>query len=134
MRHIMRVQRESPSRGTTIARAKRMRREPTEAEARVWHRVRANRLGGFHFRRQQPIGEFIADFYCVAAELVVEINGASHEEQVGYDDSRDRFLNAMGLEVLRVSNERVMNEIDKVMEEILDACERRKRMIADSRA
>lgn len=83
----------------------------TEAERRLWSALRANKLGGLHFRRQQVIDGFIVDFYCHSAELVVEVDGPIHEQQEDYDTERDAILAARGLQVIRVSNEQVMLEI-----------------------
>jgi very-short-patch-repair endonuclease len=95
----------------------------TPAENRLWQAVRSRRLKGSRFRRQQPIGPFIADFYCPAAQLVVELDGGVHATQQGYDESRDEVLRANGLLVLRFPNTRVMEEMPKVLEEIASACE-----------
>lgn len=74
-------------------------------------------MRGFRFRRQQPIDRFIVDFYCRQAQLVVEIDGPSHlsNEAVEYDEQRTRFLNELGLSVLRFSNERVIYDTDTVL-------------------
>ncbi len=74
--------------------AKRLRREMTPTEKILWANVRRNALAGFHFRRQQLIDGYIVDFYCHAAKLGVELDGAVHTEQVDYDRERDRILAA----------------------------------------
>ena len=75
-----------------VKRAKELRRQMTEAEQTLWLRLRANRLGGWHFRRQQVIACYIVDFYCHAAGLAVEVDGAVHETRGDYDLERDQAL------------------------------------------
>lgn len=102
--------------------AREMRRKMTRAETVLWQRVRANRLGGLQFRRQQVIDGFIADFYCHAAGLIVEVDGGVHAKQTDYDAERDRILSARGLRILRFTNERVERDIEAVLTAILEAC------------
>lgn len=90
----------------------------TPGEWLLWRRLRANRLGGLHFRRQQAIDGFIADFYCHAAGLIVEVDGDVHDEQVEYDAARDDILSAHGLRVYRVTNARLDAEIETVLDEL----------------
>jgi very-short-patch-repair endonuclease len=105
-----------------LERAKALRRNMTPAERRLWARLRANRLDGLHFRRQQVIDGFIVDFYCHAARLVVEVDGPVHEERVEYDVERSRILAARGLRILRVRNEEVMQNLGDVLTRIRAAC------------
>ena len=104
------------------ARAKELRSQMTEAEQILWQRLRANRLSGWHFRRQQVIGGFIVDFYCHAASLAVEVDGPVHAMQTGYDVERDRVLTAYGLRVLRLKNRDVLDNIESASQKILDLC------------
>jgi len=103
-------------------RAKALRREMTPCERKLWVHLRANRLGGFHFRRQQIIDGYIVDFYCHAARLVVEVDGSIHLYQKDYDQARDAHLTALGLKVLRFFNSDVDRDINNVLETILSAC------------
>ena len=103
--------------------SRRMRTEPTPAEARLWQALRGNSLLGLKFRRQQIIDGFIADFYCHAAALVVECDGPIHDP--GYDAERDRILGGRKLLVLRFPNERILNDLEKVLDEIAHAAEPR---------
>jgi very-short-patch-repair endonuclease len=105
-----------------VVRAKELRREMTPAERLVWESWRANRLHGLRFRRQQVIDGFIADFYCHAAAVVVEIDGPVHEERADYDAARDKVFRARGLTILRVTNEEVGEDLDKVVRKIAAAC------------
>jgi very-short-patch-repair endonuclease len=108
-----------------LQRAQELREQMTLAERRLWEKLRANRLGGFHFRRQQIIDGFIVDFYCHAADLVVELDGSVHRTQVDYDTERDRLLAQRGLAVMRIANERVADALEAVLAEILQACRQR---------
>jgi very-short-patch-repair endonuclease len=91
-----------------------MRRDPTPAEQKLWHKLRNHRLGGLKFRRQMPLGPFIADFYCPAAKLVVELDGASHIEPQT-DERRDAWMAAQGIQVLRLSNRDVISILEGVL-------------------
>jgi very-short-patch-repair endonuclease len=98
-----------------LERARRMRRGPTVSEAILWERVRGNALGP-KFRRQHVAGLFIFDFYCAAARLVVEVDGAVHRgERVHLDRLRDEALVASGLRVLRVTASEVERDVDSVL-------------------
>ena len=100
-----------------------LRRNMTPAERLLWQRLRASRLGGYHFRRQQIIGRFIVDFYCHAAGLVVEVDGEVHSRQTHQDAERARELTARGLRVLRFANAEVMHDTERVCREILRAAQ-----------
>ena len=103
-------------------RARAMRREMTPAEDALWQRLRTGRLGGFHFRRQQVVDGFIADFYCHATGLVVEVDGGVHLDQAGYDAARDAAIASRGLRVLRFTNGQISHQMGEVLAAILDAC------------
>jgi len=119
VRYVVRGQRVED--GKAI-RAKELRREMTPAEQQLWPMLRGNRLGGFHFRRQQVIDGFIADFYCHAAGLVVEVDGPVHDAQPEYDADRDRAFAARGLTILRVRNADVFSDLTVVLKAISEAC------------
>jgi very-short-patch-repair endonuclease len=108
---------------TTIERARALRRTATEPERFLWALLRGRRLSGWKFRRQVPIGMYIADFYCHEAGVVVEVDGAMHGEQLGYDDRRTAWLNAQGLRVLRFSTPQVLGSAERVLEAVLSACQ-----------
>ena len=99
--------------------ARRMRQRMTPAEAVLWEHLRGSQVSGLHFRRQQVIAGFIADFYCHAARLVIECDGSAHAGREDYDADRDRILAAHGLHVLRVTNERIRADLPAVLAEIL---------------
>ncbi|MGC2491847.1 endonuclease domain-containing protein [Candidatus Binatus sp.] len=85
--------------------AKRLRREMTPAERRLWAALRRNAIDGFHFRRQQVIEGYVVDFYCAAAKLAIELDGGVHQEQWKYDQSRDKTIIRAGVRVLKIPNE-----------------------------
>ncbi|WP_412535137.1 endonuclease domain-containing protein [Mesorhizobium sp. BAC0120] len=88
----------------------------------LWLEVKAKRLGGYHFVRQQPIGPYFADFACRAKRLVVEIDGSQHADSA-YDRRRDEFMRSQGYSVLRFWNVDVLKERTSVCETILAALE-----------
>jgi very-short-patch-repair endonuclease len=102
--------------------AKKLRHEMTPEEKIIWQHLRANRLHGLHFRRQQIIDGFIVDFYCHTAKLVIEVDGKIHEQQAEYDAERDKVLSARGLRLLRIKNEEVTEKLDQVLMLISQAC------------
>ncbi len=108
-----------------IQRARELRQSMTETEKILWQAVRADRLNGWHFRRQQVIGGFIADFYCHAAALVVELDGEIHKSQQEYDRERDEFIRGKEIEVLRFKNDEVLNQLPQVLRKIDELCRAR---------
>ncbi|MFZ5718931.1 MAG: endonuclease domain-containing protein [Pseudomonadota bacterium] len=106
----------------TLARARQLRRDDTDAEARLWSALRAARLGGWKWKRQVPFGPYFLDFLCVDAGLVVEVDGGQHADQVAYDARRTAYLEHSGLRVLRFWNTEVFTNLNGVCLTILDAC------------
>jgi very-short-patch-repair endonuclease len=104
-------------------RARELRRSMTLAERKLWNELQANRLGGWHFRRQQIIDDFIVDFYCHKAGLIIEVDGPIHQKQRAEDAERTKLFTARGLKVLRFHNLEVMNAMDSVLRTILDHLE-----------
>ena len=102
-------------------RARTLRREMTEAEKRLWQMLRSRQTEGGRFRRQVPIGGFIADFVCHEARLIVEIDGGQHDPSSEAEASRTRFLEAEGYRVLRFWNNEVMDNPEGVCAAIADA-------------
>jgi very-short-patch-repair endonuclease len=96
-----------------------LRANLTDAEKKLWFHLRRKQLG-VQFYRQKPIANFIVDFYCASAKLVIEIDGGQHFETVGLknDQARDQMLRALGLRVLRVDNHQVLQETDAVLQTI----------------
>lgn len=108
-------------------RARALRVEPPAAEAKLWSRLRARRLNGFKFVRQEPIGPYFADFCCREEMLVVEVDGATHstDDEIARDARRCSFLRTRGYRMLRVNNGEVYEDMDGVLETILAALEKR---------
>jgi very-short-patch-repair endonuclease len=98
--------------------ARAMRREPTEAEDRLWGALRGRRLDQIKFRRQVPVGAYIADFVCSEAMLIVEIDGSQHAEST-YDAERAAVLKRHGFRILRFWNDEVLRELNAVCETII---------------
>jgi very-short-patch-repair endonuclease len=105
-----------------IDHARSLRREETPPEQLLWLALRNEQIGGLKFRRQHPIGPYIADFFCHSAKLVVEVGGMSHEDKLVHDAERSKYLETQGYRVLRVTNEDVMNDLDAVTREIARLC------------
>jgi very-short-patch-repair endonuclease len=99
--------------------AREMRRAMTEAERVLWQALRRNALGGLHFRRQQVIEGFIADFYCHRAGLVVEVDGPVHDSQILKDRERNLALRQRDLTVVHFRNDRILTDLPRVLAEIL---------------
>lgn len=102
--------------------ARRLRREMTPAEKVLWECLRRNQLDGLHFRRQQVIAGFIADFYCHAAGVVVELDGGIHTLQREADAERDLVFAGLGLTVLRIRNDEVFESRPAVLSRISGVC------------
>lgn len=98
--------------------AKAMRREATEAEDRLWQELRGRRLNGIKFRRQVPVGRFVADFLCSDAMLIVEIDGSQHADSA-HDVTRTADLNRRGFRVLRFWNDDVLRDMTSVCDTII---------------
>ena len=96
-----------------------LRKKMTEAEKIVWERLCKNQPG-VRIRRQHPIYKYIADYYCHELKLVIEIDGGIHlsKENRQYDISRDITLNEFGIQIIRFTNDQVINDIDQIIEEI----------------
>jgi len=105
-------------------RARALREAPTDAEALLWFHLRDRRLGDHKFRRQRPVGPYFADFACLEARLIVELDGGQHAEALAYDERRTRFLEAQGYRVLRFWNNEVLKQTDAVRERILLALQK----------
>jgi very-short-patch-repair endonuclease len=107
-------------------RTRELRSRMTDAEIFLWSKLRRKQLYGLTFGRQKTLGNYIVDFYCQRANLVIEVDGGQHYQEVGAlrDSQRDQYLNRLGLEVLRFSNHEVLVCIDGVMGRIVDALER----------
>ena len=94
----------------------------TPAERILWESLRANKLQGFRFKAQHPIGYFIADFYCHAARLVIELDGSAHDstDQQQYDANRTYMLEEFGLTVIRFRNEEIIQNLAITLNKIVE--------------
>lgn len=97
-----------------------LRKQQTEAEKKLWQRIRNDQLLGFRFNRQKPLLTYIVDFYCAKAKLVIELDGGQHYEKIHQENDRlrDKELACLGFTVLRFDNRQVLLQIDNVVEEI----------------
>lgn len=112
-----------PSPSDALANARALRAASTVAEQRLWYRLRAGRLSGLKFRRQHPIPPCIADFCCVSARLIVELDGSQHGGMV--DSERVAYVRGQGFKVMRFWNNDVLQRTEAVLEEILQAAQER---------
>jgi very-short-patch-repair endonuclease len=104
-----------------VDRARQLRHKSTPPEQLLWLALRNGQIAGLKFRRQHPIGPYVADFYCHSAGLVVEINGMSHMDRLDHDNERIAYLEQQGLKILRVTNQDVMDDLDAVARGIAQA-------------
>ena len=106
--------------------SKKLRQQSTEAEKRLWSRLRAKQMVGLKFRRQQQIGNYVADFVCFERALIIELDGGQHAIDLESDKQRDYWLRSEGFEVVRFWNTDVFENIEGVVESI------RNRLLAPS--
>ena len=104
----------------TFSKAKKLRGNMTQAESILWSHLRQNKFLGLKFRRQHPIQNFIADFYCHQLELIIEIDGLYHQTRVQQevDSKRSEILNFNGIQVIRFTNNEVEHQIESVLQKI----------------
>jgi very-short-patch-repair endonuclease len=108
---------------STRGQSRKLRQKATDAEQKLWYYLRGSRLNGYKFRRQHAVPPYVVDFYCDARRLVVELDGSQHNVQV--DETRSRYLESQGLNILRFWDNEVLQLTDAVLEAILDALEQR---------
>jgi very-short-patch-repair endonuclease len=110
-------------RGTVVTyrNVSKYRKEPTEPERLMWSLLRDRRLNGYRFRRQHPIGKYVADFACIEHRIVVELDGSQHAERAEHDQVRDAFIRKQGFNVLRFWNPDLRQNRGGVLETILYA-------------
>jgi adenine-specific DNA-methyltransferase len=105
---------------TLFENANKLRKNKTNAEESLWQAIRNKEIENCKFRRQHPIGQFIADFYCHEKKLVIEIDGGYHNEteQKTYDQARTQAINEFGVRVIRFTNEEILNSLPRVLKQI----------------
>ena len=99
--------------------ARKLRRDSTNAERTLWLRLRNRWLEGWKFRRQVSMDPYIVDFLCLDAKLVIEVDGGQHDANRAKDEVRTRYLEGLGLRVIRFWNNEVLGNLDGVLEQIL---------------
>jgi len=111
--------------------ARDLRRRMTDAEMRLWFRLRPLRRDGLAFRRQSPVGRYVLDFECRAARVAVEVDGSQHGDARAliYDDVRSLWLEARDYRVLRFWNGDVLRDTDEIVHEIVSVTEERLRLL-----
>jgi len=110
-----------------IRNAKRLRQQATFPERLLWSKLRRGQIFGFRFRRQHAIKNFVVDFCCSDALLIIEVDGDSHLGRAQYDAERQSQLEEMGYRVMRVSNDDILSDIDSVVDGIANAVKRANR-------
>ncbi len=96
--------------------AQKLRKNMTPAEIILWEMIKDKKISGYKFRNQHPVDRYILDFYCHEKKLAVEIDGHIHDHRKDYDEHRDEYLKSAGIEVLRFSNDEIINNPDKIIE------------------
>ncbi len=107
-----------PQSPTQRSRARRLRRNQTDAERKLWFHLRDRRFSGEKFRRQHPIARFVVDFCCLERSLIIELDGGQHATQTEADRERTVFLEREGYRVLRFWNHEVIANIEAVLQQI----------------
>ncbi|MDA8434292.1 MAG: endonuclease domain-containing protein, partial [Nitrospiraceae bacterium] len=99
---------------------RRLRNSLTPAEARLWALLKNSRLAGRKFRRQHSVGQYVLDFYCPSEKLCIEVDGAAHYTDGGweYDSARTEYLGAFNIRVLRFENKDILENAEGIVEEI----------------
>ena len=94
-----------------VATARELRRRMTPEEVILWEELRSRRFRKFKFRRQVPVGRFVADFLCLSLHLIIEIDGGIHDDQQGHDKGREELLRKQGFRIIRCRNEEVQGNL-----------------------
>ena len=102
----------------SLGSARRLRRNMTDVERKLWARLRDAQLDGYKFRRQHPLGSYVLDFFCESERLAVELDGGQHADNKEKDDLRNAWLVARGCRVIRFWNHEVLENIEGVLERL----------------
>jgi very-short-patch-repair endonuclease len=99
-----------------------LRKNPTDAELKLWQNIRGKRIRGCQFYRQKNLGNYIVDFYCPAGKLIIELDGGQHYSEDGTknDAIRDNYLAGLGFTILRFSDRDVLKNMDGVLQRIYE--------------
>src|SRR5437879_4873925 len=101
--------------------AKKLRKDQTDTEKRLWRLLRSRQLAGYKFRRQRVIGPYIVDLCCLTPKLVIELDGGQHQENMAYDEERTSYLINQGFQVIRFWDNEILQHSDDVANRILRA-------------
>jgi 5-methyltetrahydrofolate--homocysteine methyltransferase len=101
--------------------ARELRKNPTDAERKLWIYLQRRQIGGHKFRRQHILGPYIVDFICLEKRLIIEVDGGHHDEQIAHDVRRSHWLKSRGFRVIKFWNNQVLKEIESVQEVIAEA-------------
>ena len=109
-----------PYNGNLKQYSRQLRENMTDAERQLWSKIRMKQLKGCQFYRQKPIGDYIVDFFCPRAKLIIEVDGSQHfiNETIEYDRIREEYVRSLGLKVLRFTNTEVLKHVEGVVERI----------------
>jgi len=109
-----------PYNGNLKQYSRQLRENMTDAERHLWARIRMRQIKGYQFYRQKPIGDYIVDFFCPKAKLIIEVDGSQHfvNETIEYDRIREEYVSSLGLRVLRFTNTDVLKHVEGVVERI----------------
>lgn len=110
-----------PNKIKSIENVKKLRKNSTSMEIKLWHYLRSHRFMELKFRRQHALGKYIVDFICIEKKLIIEVDGGQHNEQESYDTMRTEFLNKLGYIVLRFWNSEVLNQFEMVKNQIYNS-------------
>ena len=102
-----------------LSKARVLRSNMTRAEIILWSRLRSKKVNGYKFRRQQPLFEYVVDFYCHELKLIIEVDGEIHSEKTRYDSKRDNILKINGYHILRFTNFEVETAVDLTINKII---------------
>ena len=102
--------------------ARSLRKGSTNAENLLWKQLRAKRLLGLKFRRQEPIGKYIVDFVCHEKKIIIELDGGQHSEHEEKDQKRDEWFRSEGFKILRLWNNDVLSQTEEILEIIAKKC------------
>ena len=103
-----------------LEKARKLRKNLTDAEKKLWAVIRKRQINNLKFRRQQPIGKYIVDFVCFEKKIIIEIDGGQHMENKDYDLKRSKWLEGQGFKVIRFWNNEVLENTDAVLETIYE--------------
>ncbi|MFA6197959.1 MAG: endonuclease domain-containing protein [Patescibacteria group bacterium] len=110
---------------------KALRNRSTLAEWRLWECLRHSQFCGYKFRRQQGIGKYVLDFYCPKLKLAIEVDGATHStpRERAYDQKRQQWLESLGIQVIRFTNQDVFEGLDNVLVKLKEVCAEREQLL-----